>query len=60
MKKSRSSKSKNKKVLLGILFVVVIGVIVSYASSSQDNTSEPKSKLLGPWMDVHGVCMFLF
>ena len=59
MKKSRSSKSKNKKVLLGIISIIIIGVIVSYASSSQDNTSDPKSKLLGPWMDVHGVGMFL-
>ena len=59
MKKSRSSKSKNKKVLLGIISIIIIGVIVSYASSSQDNTSDPKSKLLGSWMDVHGVGMFL-
>ncbi len=60
MKKLRSSKSKNKKyVLLGIVSIVVIGVIVSYTSSSQNNTSDPKSKLLGSWMDVHGVGMFL-
>jgi len=60
MKKSLSSKSKNKKyVLPGIISVIVIGVIVSYASSSQDNTSDPKSKFLGPWTDVHGVGMFL-
>ena len=60
MKKSRPSKSKNKKyVLLGIVSIIVIGVIVSYTSSSQDNVSDPKSKLLGPWMDIHGVGMFL-
>lgn len=60
MKKSRSSKSKNKKyVILGIISIVIIGVIVSYTSNSQDNVSDPKSKLLGSWMDVHGVGMFL-
>jgi len=60
MKKSRSSKSKNKKyVLLGIISIVVIGVIVSYTSSSQNNMSDPRSKLLGSWMDIHGVGMFL-
>lgn len=59
MKKSRSSKSKNKKyVLLGIISIIVIGV-VSYTSSSQENTNSTKSKLLGSWMDVHGVGMFL-
>ncbi|MBS3922648.1 MAG: hypothetical protein KGZ37_05805 [Nitrosarchaeum sp.] len=60
MKKYRSSKSKNKKYfLLGIMSIVVIGVIVSYTSSLQENTSDPKSKLLGSWMDIHGVGMFL-
>ncbi len=60
MKKSRSSKSKNKKyVLLGIVSIIVIGIIVSYTSGSQDNTSDSKSPLLGSWMDIHGVGMFL-
>ena len=58
MKNSRSSKNK-KYVLLGIISIIVIGVIVSYTSSSQENTSDPKSKLLGSWMDIHGVGMFL-
>jgi photosystem II stability/assembly factor-like uncharacterized protein len=59
MKKSLKTKSKNKKyVLLGIISIIVIGV-VSYTSSSQENTDSPKSKLLGSWMDIHGVGMFL-
>jgi len=60
MEKSRLSKSKNKKyTLLGIISIVVIGIIVSFTSSSQDNTSDPRSNLLGSWMDIHGVGMFL-
>lgn len=60
MRKPRSSRSKNKKyALLGIVSVIIIGVIVSYMSSSQDNENDLKSKLLGSWMDVHGVGMFL-
>ncbi|MFB5623231.1 MAG: WD40/YVTN/BNR-like repeat-containing protein [Nitrosarchaeum sp.] len=60
MKKSRSSKSKNKMYLiLGIISIVIIGVVVTYTSNSQENTNDSKSKLLGSWMDIHGVGMFL-
>jgi len=58
MKKPRS-KSKNKTyVFLGIAFIIIIGVIVAFAST-QNNTDKPNSKILGPWSDVHGVGMFL-
>lgn len=60
MKKNSSSKSKNGKyVLLGIIAVIVIVIIVSSTLGSQNNVGNSNSKLLGPWMDIHGVGMFL-
>lgn len=60
MKKNSSSKSKNVKyVLLGIIAVIVIGIIVSSTLGSQNNVGNSNSKLLGSWMDIHGIGMFL-
>lgn len=60
MKKHQPSKSKNVKyVVLGIAAIIVIGIIGSSTLSSQNNVGDSNSKLVGSWMDIHGVGMFL-
>lgn len=62
----RLNKTKpQKKKLIAVIIVAIIiggGAAAYFATSGKDESSEEKTtnlNLLGPWMDIHGVGMFL-
>lgn len=61
--KNAKGKSNKKPKLIAIIVLVVIAVgIAAYASTSNDtgvSSNSVNSSLTGPWMDIHGVGMFL-
>ncbi|MFY9300270.1 MAG: hypothetical protein WAO91_03685 [Candidatus Nitrosotenuis sp.] len=57
-------KPQKKKLVAAIIIAIVVGggTAAYFATSGKSETSEVKTtnlKLVGPWMDVHGVGMFL-
>ncbi len=62
-KVTKGKPSKKPKLIAVIAIAVIAGVIAVYAGTSKNdigsNSNYTDSRLAGPWMDVHGVGMFL-
>ena len=59
--KLSKGKSKKNTVIAIVIVAITAGIIIAYFTNSNNDgtTTANKDLLLGPWMDVHGVGVFL-
>ena len=59
--KLSKGKSKKNTVIAIVITAITAGIIIAYFTNSNNNgtTTDNKDLLVGSWMDVHGVGVFL-